>query len=241
MPKHQVGKARARRARKRAVNRRTVRKVRRRAKRLSPLTGSGQLIGYPNQRVVKLRYVETFSLNSLLGVMASRTFRANSVFDPNYAVGGTTPTGYTIWSTMYNRYCVIGAKISARIAFHNNDGLPTQIGVLTDDVPTLFSTNTDLLERTGRCKVLTLNPYVNGGQTNRNITSTFSAKKFFNIKDIKDNQGRIGADFGSNVPDADSAFFILWHQAMLGGSTSSIAVVKIDYIVLVSEPKLLES
>lgn len=222
--------------------RRYNRRRRQYAKKLTPPTASGQLIGYPKQRVVKMRYVETFNLNSLLGVMSSLVFRANSINDPYYGVGGTSPTGYTIWSTMYQRYCVIGSKISARIAFHNNDGLPTQVGVMLENTPALISTtNTDLLERTGRCQVLTLNPYVNGGQTNRNVVCKFSAKKFFNIQDIKDNQSRIGSPFGDNPADVNSAFYILWHKATLGGNTSAVAVVKIDYIALVSEPRLLES
>lgn len=208
---------------------------------LAPPTASGQLIGYPRQQVAKLRYIETFNINSPLGVFTSHTFRANSIFDPNYAVGGTTPTGYTLWNSLYKQYIVLGSKITCKFAFHNNDGLPTQIGVYVDDTPAISTTNTDILERTGRCRVLLLTPYVNGGQTNRTITGSFSAKKFFNVKDIKDNQTRFGAEFGTNPLDAESAFYHVFNRATLGGNTSAVVVIKIDYIALFSEPRLLET
>lgn len=42
-------------------------------------------------------------------------FRANSVFDPNPAVGGLAATGFNQWAGLYQQYLVYGSKINVQI------------------------------------------------------------------------------------------------------------------------------
>lgn len=67
--------------------------------------------------IVKLVFVQPFaqSLNTSTGT-ADWYIRGNSVYDPQYTLGGAQPTGFDQWSQFYNNYKVYGsrAEISAR-------------------------------------------------------------------------------------------------------------------------------
>jgi len=65
------------------------------------------------------------------------------------------------------------------------------------------------------------------------LVAKYSAKKFFNVKDVKDNLDRIGSAIGSNP--TDPAFYNLTIQSE--PSMTVELLVLIEYIVLFSEPK----
>jgi hypothetical protein len=70
--------------------------------------------GYPDQKRVTLRYTEQISMTSTTGAIASQTFRGNSPFDPNQTGTGGQPANYDDWTAIYNRYCVLGSRISVQ-------------------------------------------------------------------------------------------------------------------------------
>jgi len=227
---------RTRRSSKRTYRkRRPMRRYRRRSFKRS--LKKYQFGGFPMTKRVHLRYNETISINSNANINGY-VFRANSIYDPNSTGVGHQPMGHDIWANIYNHYVVVGAKITARFLNTGTDNIPVCLGVLLDDDGGAITSETvnTIMERGVSKWKLSFNNYgVQFGQV-PTITNRFSAKKFFNIKDVKDNDS-VGAAMGANP--SDLAYFIVW-QGPMDGSADPAATnvnVTIDYIVDFSEPK----
>lgn len=67
---------------------------------------------WPLRQNLQLRYSTKFELqHSAVEPTKSKLFRANSIFDPDFAVGGTTVNGHGIYANMYGRYRVYSVHI----------------------------------------------------------------------------------------------------------------------------------
>lgn len=216
--------------RKKRYRKKRVKRKRKKSSRR--MVSMGTPSGLPTQRTLKLKYVEQVGLTSTLGGLATYVFSANSIFDPNTTGIGHQPMAHDTLSTMYNHYCVIGAKITCRwIPFGSGTGDLAACGVmLSDNLSTPYTDYTGMIEARKGSHRLMVNP-----RTTLVTRSFFSAKKFFNLTDVKDNQNRIGGPFGADP--ADPAHFILWYQNTQSASSNTNVTVEIDYIVQVSEPK----
>jgi len=197
-------------------------------------------VGFPKQTCVKLRYVDGFSLNPGVSSLAQYLFRANSCFDPNYSAIGHQPSAFDNWSQFYNHYTVLGAKITAQLhvdpASVQSGGIMFGIH-LSDDISFTADPTTAMEQGLLKYRMGNVSP-VQGSGNGLKVTKTFSAKKFFNVKDVKDNTGRLGALTSANPTDL--AYFMV----IAGPTPASTSVdltgfqvtVIIDYIVLFSEP-----
>lgn len=196
-------------------------------------------VGSQKQRIVKLRYCEFDQLDVEAGGAAvSKFYRANGPYDPVVAVGGHQPMGYDQMSLLYNHYVVLGAKLTAtftpRVA--NATGAAVISGIeLTDDTTVATTPRYTILEqRKGLYRTITTSndkPFT--------VSRKFSAKKFFNVKDVKDNVTRIGAT-NSSVPAEEAYFRIFMMSGDIGVADDPPAfncLVTLDYIILWSEPK----
>lgn len=76
--------------------------------------------GFPDHARVTLRYSEDVTLTSTTGVPGIYTFRGNSVFDPNLTGTGGQPCNFDDFAVHYNRYRVMGSRISVSSNFANN-------------------------------------------------------------------------------------------------------------------------
>ena len=98
-------------ARKRRVVRRKVRvrkTARRKGRRL-------QNTGFPNRKLVKMKYVESFLLNPAAAQTGvSYVFRAADIHDPSYTGFGHQPLSHDLWQAVYSN------EVSAN---HNADHL----------------------------------------------------------------------------------------------------------------------
>ena len=192
-------------------------------------------IGFPKQQTVKMRYVSTFSLDLSAAAYQTHSFVCNSIFDPDAALGGHQPLGHDQWMAFYNHYTVLGAKCSVSLSGQQaTNPTPVLCAIfVSDDLTSAF--DPIKLAEQGRCRYKLLNGF--NSINTLQLSNFYSAKKFFNVKDVKDNETRIGASFGSNP--AEQAFFIIG-AATVDGSTLANqeihAIVTIDYIVSMSEP-----
>lgn len=188
--------------------------------------------GMPNVRIIKLRYADTISITSTAGALGYHVYRANSLYDTDVTGVGHQPMGYDLWTQMYNHYCVLGAKIYVKAA---DDGLSTgpatYSGVLlSDDSIIPHSTSSGLMEEgfKTRIAVFQRKPII--------MSCGYSAKKFFNVANVKDNVTRIGATISQNP--FDQAYFHIWQEPLDGSSTQTMFYsVVIEFVVLFSEPK----
>lgn len=198
----------------------------------SAMSRQGIPAGQSAMRRATLRYVETFDLASVDGLLNSFTFSANSIFDPNITGVGHQPMGHDTWQTLYNHYCVTSSKMTIKLIPKDNPTTSVVGAFITDAQASPYSNSDDYQEaRKGSTRLI--------GQKQASpvtLTSSYSAKKFFNVHDIKDNFSRLGGTFGSNP--VEQAYYKLWVQSADALSDPTfIAVVQIDYNVIFSEPK----
>lgn len=184
-------------------------------------------------RVTTLRYVENVSITSPLGIISTYVFRANSLVDPNFSGIGHQPMGFDTWATLYRHYCVIGARIRIVPTLGQTQTTDLDTGVyLSENTSPLYNSSSEFIEA-DKGDYLTYNI---SQTTPESMESKYSAKRFFNVNDIKDVQERIGGQVTGNA--VQQAYFIMWLQ---GRSSSESPVVNyrviIDYIALFSEPQ----
>lgn len=89
---------------------------------------------------VTLKYFQQVQLpTAAAGDSSVHTFRCNSIFDPDFALGGTQPVGHDEWSDFYKYYRVDSCKIKATFFDNLNsaddDGVQGVLGIRkhTDD------------------------------------------------------------------------------------------------------------
>lgn len=196
------------------------------------LTSMGTPSGMPTTRIAKLRWCQEGTIASTSGAFTTRAYNANSIFDTNGS--GGQPMGRDQWALLYNHYVVIGAKIRIYIEAAAANTIGMMIGTQLNDDATLTYTDIEgaIEARKGRFCQLGL---PTGGAAKCKISANFSAKKFFNITNMKDNYDRLGAAIGASP--SELACFILWQQSLDGATTTNANItVIIDYIVLFSEP-----
>ncbi len=98
----------------RHTSRSTTQKRKQKPRKSSPRTSSQQQYGrfrspatvVPNEIVVRLKYVDQFTLNATTASTDNYLFRANSLYDPNYTGAGHQPFGYDQWTLFYSNWVV---------------------------------------------------------------------------------------------------------------------------------------
>lgn len=186
-------------------------------------------------RVQKLRYAEYFTLSTGVGTTAQYAFRANGCHDPNYSGVGHQPMKWDQMKIFFNHYVVIGSKITIRhLGGSSATGVGYVAGIHLDD-DNVIPGGGDLRYVIEQGK--TQFKHINQAADVRTVlTQKFSCKKFFNIKDVKDNLSRVGA--AVTADPTEQCLFNFWIASEDGTTTSNggnfLAVI--DYIVLFSEP-----
>lgn len=220
-------------AKKRAPKRNATRHRRPRGRPANRVNNMGFVSGMPKTRRAYLRYSDsTIELESVLGGISTHKFRANSVYDPDFTSAGHQPMGYDNWALLYNHYVVVGCKISIK-SVGGQTIAPTAgaMGIyISDDTALPYTTLDGFVEaKRGVYRTMTYQ------RNTVNMSTTFSAKKFFNVSDLKDNYTRLGATVGANP--AEVAMLNVYYFDLEGNTTQQRAQVTIDYIVDFSEPK----
>lgn len=202
------------------------------------------LSGFPTSKMVKLRYIDSdITLDAAAGLTADYVFRANSVFDPDYTGTGHQPMGRDQWSEVYNRYTVLGSKITLYATpIATTNSVPTYFGItLSGETSPLgsYSSINSILESKLSSGTRLAGSTVSGAiPRSLKLTKTFSAKKFFGVKDVQDGAA-LSAEVGAN-PSKD-AYFSVWAASVDGSNPGAMSFrVQIDYIVLYREPKNLD-
>lgn len=189
--------------------------------------------GMPTTRIAKLVYADNLVITSTTGILQDYVFRANSIFDPDLTGVGHQPMGHDQWQGLFQHYAVLGSRISC--SWNDGGTANTQsvaVGTYLSAVNTTAYTDTATFIEAGKGMVRN---YTGRAVRPVSTAANFSAKKFFNVSDVKDNIDRLGALMGAN-PQEDALFHV-FAQARSGGTESLNLTVKIEYIVLFSEPK----
>jgi len=176
------------------------------------------------------------TLESSFGVAASHEFRLNSIFDPEFSIGGHQPMGRDQWANLYQAYRVLGAKITAKFYWNGSAlvGQPHNVGItfISPNSTTVITDQTQLIERThNRCiKLLKSN-----SRDSQTITCYWSAKKYFGKLLAYDHTAV--AQMGSDPTYPALAQVWCGTADRTGSSAETVYVdIVIDYLVEFSEP-----
>lgn len=195
------------------------------------LYNKGAMLG--KTKVVNLAYhdISHLAYGGVSGAPVYLNWRANSIYDPDYRLGGGQPMAHDQWGDLFDRYKVIGAKITCRFMWRSTPAQIHRCGITLDRDIAPAITFSQMLEQTHGKKTAFLKPDSLSMVT---LTANFSPKKFFGDR-YKD--ADTTADFGAD-PVAP-AFFRPWIFPVDGAASGAEVTVDtmIEYIVLLSEPK----
>jgi len=227
--------------------RRAPRKVKRRLtgyrKRKIVRSSPRGMIGFPSQRVVKMRYTKNFSLDPT-GPTDVYEFSANDIGNPDQTVTNQRPLGYNQWASFYKNWMVIGSRVSIKPVYASTTAgtVPLMYGINLYNSGESPSSNPLLLIEQGKCKYRIMQPIQNGAY--QPISYSFSPKKWYNMKNLKDNwnelYGIFSAGSGAAPPSKVAVYGVF--AASADGSTNVQPInftIQIDYLVLCQEPLLL--
>lgn len=197
--------------------------------------------GLPSKQVYRLKYATQVTLDAAAASTAAHVFKANGLNDPDLTGVGHQPRAWDQLKEFYEHYIVIGSKCKATFtsgATTSNYQPSSLVGIELDSDATPAQTLTDWLERDDRnqsSSALAMAQTKGGNAVS--VVKTYSPKRFYNIKDIKDNFNRLGAAVSTDP--SELAYFNVMTASMDSGTNpgSISAVVEIDYLVLLSEPK----
>ena len=124
------------------------------------------LSGHTNTTNKTLSFVDTLTgMNTAVGSLAHKVYRANSSYDPDYALGGQYAYGHQTMGDRFEKYYAKSARLSVLGSSYNVLSSPIQLYALVwaDNTET-FSSTTPLNTAMGICKA-------NGGKVFR-LTNT---------------------------------------------------------------------
>lgn len=209
-------------------------------RRLVPARAQSNVV--PRSKVVKLRYVDQFTLDANAGLVSSRVYRANSIHDPDFSGLGHQPLGHDQWGVFYNHYNVIGSKITAKYVstgIADNAADASMVGILLKDNTTVIIDPKLIMEQTNSGYGILTQADANQTKT---IRKGYSTKRFFDVQDVKDNRQLLGATFGT-TPTEEAYFHV--YQAALNTNTHDpgpiLVIITIEYLVQLTERKSLSA
>lgn len=160
-------------------------------------------------------------------------FRMNSIFDPEFAFGGTQPLGHDQWEVFFDRYKVMMVKVAYDVT--STGGFPFIFQHRS--YPSGQSNPTAYVESIEEPRTKTYQfGAKDGARTTRRITVMYRPWKTLAIRfnQYRDND-LYGALFGTN-PGLGVMFAHRIHA--LGGSCSANVTTRISFYCQLSEPKV---
>jgi len=192
--------------------------------------------GLPVHKTVSLRYCDNVDLASASSALHVYSFRANSIYDPDLTGIGHQPMGRDLWSAQYNHYIVLGSRIRiyAECLDDVNVDHYTLGVVLHEDGMAISGNDSRALQENGKSRFHYLMSGPDKSRSSCTLVQTFSAKRFFGMKDVRDNRDTVGAAVGNNP--SDGAYFMVYIEGNALSSLGCRLHVTIDYIVDFTEP-----
>lgn len=195
-----------------------------RRRRLPPLA-------LPASKVVRMRAVCAAVMNSTAGACGVATIKVNSLNDSTGAFSQILPCSLDQWAAQYQKYKVLGAKVTITAGPTSQTG-PGIIGLHLAD-------NTTALTSASHYKSLpnTVSKIVTTYHDLAKLTIKYSAKKFWKLTNIRDDTNQ-EANFSLAPNDpTDVAYVHVFAQDLVGSSNfNTDAQIQVEFIVLLTDP-----
>lgn len=220
-------------------NKKPYGKYKKKYKKPIPRFGNSGL--YPSTQLVRMPYVDFNKQNAGVFPNVNQQFYSiMNINDPVVAVGGHQPMGHDEAMALYNHFCVVGAKITVKFSPTASGAWPVICGVYVSDDTTVTTTNLSQLMEQGKSKYRQLN--ISDASNQAVVTMNYSTKKWYNVTNVKDNLNRFGGLFSSSSTFSnDDCYFCVYIGSPEYGGTFDppeiLTTVRIEYVVLLSEPK----
>ncbi len=183
-----------------------------------------------------MKYAEDIMVSVDGNIGTNYLFRCNSIFDPNQSGTGHQPMGHDQYANFYKRYTVVGSKITVRFVGGTVSGSTvdpnaiTNVGITTiDDTGSSIVNPTDFMEN-NRTTYSLIQPQ----KPTTTITKYFSAKEFFGVKNVVDDD-TLTSFFGGN-PQNGALWQLKFWPDKAGQSDRRVTInVMIQYICVLRE------
>lgn len=238
---------------RRTFKRKSYRKRRSAKRRTFGNLGNAGRIGFPSSHIVKHRLTGGGNLTAIGSPANNDRFfiSCNNMGNP---LNQTTPNiiqplGFDQWQKLYESYVVLGSKITVKFTFGEEGGTKPKIvgiGVIpygaatTPDFTEL--PNTIIQQGTSSWRIIPCSPGA-GADNQKTVSKKFSTKKYFQVKDVKDNIPRLGmADSTQLGGPQDQASFDIFYgnydDSVVGTDVHDLISVHfvVEYIALWSQP-----
>lgn len=187
---------------------------------------------FPQSVTVTLPYSTAVVLDGSVGLAGAKFFRASSIHDPEWDVGGHQPYGHDVYAQVYHHYKVLSSSIEVFFtgtvsSSPANPGNVVGVTVCADATQTADSYH-ELREQPGT--EMTVFSPGNGGPVR--LTNGYNAAKMFpRITDTD----QLNAAFGANP--SENAFFKVWTTSAKEATNPPelAAVILIKYKVVMWE------
>lgn len=206
--------------------RRNYKKRRRRKNPLRSMVRIGQA-NFPQ----RFKYAAQITLNATSVSAAHHSFRANSLYDPDYTGTGESAMNFDKLMAFYNHYTVTGARIKCTFIPQTTtpSSVSSIISIQTDADATATTDLQDLLmQQNATTKVLSVDKALV-------ITRNLSVKKFLGQNPLAEdaNSGRI------NTNPSEEIFFHIVQSPTASGTDPSVVdvLVELEYYAILHEPQ----
>lgn len=191
--------------------------------------------GFPMKMLMTHRYVELLSMTSTVGSLATYSWAANGMYDPNLSSSGHQPLYFDNMTALYNHFHVIGSKITVKVANSTSATGGGRIGVYQNDDTTITPSYIDAMRERNPQSSKMIGP----GQDHASVfTLKYSSKKNFGGATLSNNALRGNV---SNNPTELSVFTLFYQPNDLTSTTTIYFEVCIEYIAVWTELKELAS
>lgn len=188
----------------------------------------------PKRNLVRLKYVDTVSVDPGVGAIASYNFSTNSCYDPNATGTGHQPMGFDQYMTFYDHYTVIGAKITVQ-GQSEQTSVPIIAGIYKNDDTTFLPTTAPHACELPGVKYRFVAEKDNGTKSTFTLTSKFSHRELPIVKALGSNEVRGTV----NSSPSEQTYWTIFVGPADGTSDLNAHVlwVHIEYLVVFTEPK----
>lgn len=189
----------------------------------------------------KLRYHDTMALNLINTFQAQKKYSLNGLYDPDITGIGHQPLGFDQMMGLYNKYCVLGAKVTilGRPGSTSNS-YPMNLVVEQSQLSSLSYQSASQAWEKNTCKIVTFNSsYQDVYVPQQKLGLNFSAKKTFRARDRNQliSVDHYNGDSSSN-PDQQQFMYVTYLGQGDQQTTASLYVdVTIEYIVAFHDRK----
>lgn len=195
-----------------------------------------------DRKTVKIRYADTFQLNTstVAGAISAHYFSANSIYDPDVTGTGHQPYGFDSYKLFHNHYTVTNAKINVKF-MSNYQGSENVLCVVRP--LGLAAVTTDGFISTQQENPGAVWGHIGpnqGGQPHCLLSKNLSIKDYFNVKGDIVQRSQLTSLFSTNP--AEMCYFGIFTSNTGTALTAALVTVQvtIDYEVVFSESKSLD-